>query len=257
MTQNKTLLSVGAFAKRVGVSVRTLQYYDKIGLFKPNAHTTAGRRLYSEQDFARFQQIITLKRIGLSLADIKGVLTTQPDEIPDMLARQKQALKEKVCQLQRLIRTIESVEKSINTAETFDMEQFVHIIMEVHMSNQTNWIEQFLTDGQQEDIRTITQGTLEEQKQLGEMWKQLFQDIQAHLAGDPDHNNAQELLARWQTLMKTYTKSDVRLQATLENAYSQITTLADAMNLPEEVRNWLQQMQVSAHFASQTDQHEN
>lgn len=254
MSQNNTLLSAGAFAKRVGVSVRTLQYYDKIGLFKPNAYSEAGRRLYSEQDFARFQQIVTLKLIGLSLEDIKGLLTTNHAQIPSMLNHQKQALKQKVCQLQRIIQTIESAEEAINTDETVDLEKFVHIIMEVHMSNQTDWIEQFLTDGQQEKVHTFTQGTLEEQKQMGEMWKHLFEDIQAHLAGDPNHTNAQTLITRWQSLMHTYTQADTRLQATLENAYSQIASLSDVTDLPEEIRTWLQQMQAASVFASQADQ---
>ena len=58
---------IGDFANKAGVTVRTIRYYDRIGLLRPTSRSDANQRLYSELDFARLQQILTLKLIGLSL----------------------------------------------------------------------------------------------------------------------------------------------------------------------------------------------
>ena len=57
-------MTIGALAKRVGVSVRTLRYYDEIGLLAPARHTAAGYRLYGAGDVARLQQIRSLRHSG-------------------------------------------------------------------------------------------------------------------------------------------------------------------------------------------------
>lgn len=67
-------MTVGMLAKQVNVSVRTLQYYDKMGLLKPSSISEGGRRLYGPNDMTILHQIITLKNLGLSLDDIKSSL---------------------------------------------------------------------------------------------------------------------------------------------------------------------------------------
>ena len=61
---------MGQLAKRGNVSIRTLQYYDKIGLLKPSSISEGGRRLYNDNDITVLHQIITLKSLGLSLKEI-------------------------------------------------------------------------------------------------------------------------------------------------------------------------------------------
>src|SRR5215218_7724980 len=68
-------MTVGALAKRVGVSVRTLRYYDEIGLLAPARHTAAGYRLYGAGDVARLQQIRSLRQLGFSLDEIRATLS--------------------------------------------------------------------------------------------------------------------------------------------------------------------------------------
>lgn len=66
-----SMYTVGEFAEKMKVSVRTLQYYDKQGLLKQTSHSEGGRRLYSSHDAIILQQILSLKYIGLSLEEIK------------------------------------------------------------------------------------------------------------------------------------------------------------------------------------------
>ena len=65
------MMTVGELAKEANVSVRTLQYYDKIDILKPSSFSEGGRRLYNSKDMALLHQIITLKSLGFSLNDIK------------------------------------------------------------------------------------------------------------------------------------------------------------------------------------------
>ena len=65
-------MTVGEAAKKTGVTVRTLQYYDREGLLSPSAESEGGRRLYTDKDLVMLHQIISLKSLGFSLDDIKG-----------------------------------------------------------------------------------------------------------------------------------------------------------------------------------------
>lgn len=62
---------VGDLASLTGLTVRTLRYYDQIGLFSPSGHSGSGHRMYNEADIQRLQKILSLKDLGLSLEEIK------------------------------------------------------------------------------------------------------------------------------------------------------------------------------------------
>ena len=69
-------MTVVEAAKKLGVTVRTLQYYDKEGLLSPSAASEGGRRLYTDKDLVMLHQIISLKSLGFSLTnDIKYLPT--------------------------------------------------------------------------------------------------------------------------------------------------------------------------------------
>lgn len=69
--------STGEIAELCGVTVRTVQYYDREGLLKPEGFSEGGRRLYSEDSLKTLQIICMYKQLGLSLSDIKSVLAEQ------------------------------------------------------------------------------------------------------------------------------------------------------------------------------------
>ena len=64
-------MTVGEVAKKMGTTVRTLQYYDREKLLCPSAESEGGRRLYSNQDLIKLHQILSLKSLGFSLDDIR------------------------------------------------------------------------------------------------------------------------------------------------------------------------------------------
>ena len=76
---DREYLSVGDLAKRVGVTVRTVQYYDQQGLLSPSAKGPQNQRLYSEEDAALLYNILVLKYLGQSLTSIKEQRTSLND----------------------------------------------------------------------------------------------------------------------------------------------------------------------------------
>ena len=72
-------IQIGELAAAVGLTVRTLHHYDAIGLLVPAQRSQSGRRLYSPQDVRRLYRIVALRRLGLGLAEIGGLLDASPD----------------------------------------------------------------------------------------------------------------------------------------------------------------------------------
>lgn len=70
MVKNRAIpngyMTVGEVAKRMGVTVRALQHYDREGILAPSAVSDGGRRLYTDKDIVKLHQILSLKRLGFS-----------------------------------------------------------------------------------------------------------------------------------------------------------------------------------------------
>lgn len=97
------LLKVGELARRTGLTVRALHHYDSIGLLCPSGRSDKGYRLYSRDDVARLHGIQTLRRMGLSLADVAQLLDDAGTvTLPAIMARQIDALDQEIAQAQAL-----------------------------------------------------------------------------------------------------------------------------------------------------------
>ena len=66
------MMTVNEVSKLAGVSIRTLQYYDKIGLLHPTGYTDAGYRLYDDADLERLQHILLFRELEFPLKDMEG-----------------------------------------------------------------------------------------------------------------------------------------------------------------------------------------
>ena len=69
------MMTVNEVSKLTGVSMRTLQYYDKIGLLKPAEYTESGYRLYDDAALEKLQQILLFRELEFPLKDIKDIIT--------------------------------------------------------------------------------------------------------------------------------------------------------------------------------------
>lgn len=80
--------TVNEVSRLTGVSIRTLQYYDKIGLLHPAGYTEAGYRLYDDTDLEKLQQILMFKELEFPLKDIARIIKS-PDFDREKAIRQQ------------------------------------------------------------------------------------------------------------------------------------------------------------------------
>ncbi|MDQ0340515.1 DNA-binding transcriptional MerR regulator [Caldalkalibacillus uzonensis] len=81
--------TISEFADLTAVTVRTLHYYDEIGLLKPSGYNKQGHRLYTNADLIGLQKVVTLKFLGFSLDQIKQMLDEGSRDIRHSLQWQK------------------------------------------------------------------------------------------------------------------------------------------------------------------------
>jgi ubiquinone/menaquinone biosynthesis C-methylase UbiE len=126
-------LKIGEFAKRSGVTVKTLLHYDKIGLLKPSEKTDSGYRIYCEDDFLKLQQITTLKFIGLSLSEISHIINESGENLENMISIQKKALEEKKKHIESVIAVFNKAETKAKENKFLDVNNLINIIKITNM----------------------------------------------------------------------------------------------------------------------------
>ena len=100
---SKEMMTVHEVSKLTGISIRTLQYYDKIGLFPPAEYTEAGYRLYDEKALSRLQIILLFRELEFPLKDIKGIIDSPDFDRNKALEQQIKLLEMKKEHLENLI----------------------------------------------------------------------------------------------------------------------------------------------------------
>lgn len=118
VTVSQPLLKIGEFARRAGVSLRTLRYYEELGLLQPTARTRGRFRCYREADLDRLRLIQSLQQLGLRLERI-GELLALPDPERDrvgFLTRVRAALAEQESLVQEEIQRLRLEAERIATA---------------------------------------------------------------------------------------------------------------------------------------------
>ncbi|MET0315573.1 MAG: MerR family transcriptional regulator [Rhodococcus fascians] len=108
MSENAKL-TVGAVAKLVGVSVRTLHHYDEIGLVVPSDRTSVGYRTYSAADVERLHQVLTYRELGFSLAQVQEVLSADSVDAMAHLRRQRELLEQRIDRLHQMAAAVEKM----------------------------------------------------------------------------------------------------------------------------------------------------
>ena len=105
-------MQIKEFAEQIGVSVRTLHYYDEIGLLKPSeVDAQNGYRFYDERSLERMQEILFYRELDFSLKTIAQILSSPDYDKQQALTRQRKLLLAKKERLERLIDALDSMEK--------------------------------------------------------------------------------------------------------------------------------------------------
>ena len=115
--------TVHELAELAGISVRTLHYYDEIGLLEPSSIEKNGYRSYEEKELLRLQQILFFRELDFPLEDIKRILDKPDFEIVAALRSHKELIKVKQKRLDGLIKTIDKTIKHMTKQQKMKDEE--------------------------------------------------------------------------------------------------------------------------------------
>lgn len=134
--------SSGEFARMAHVTLRTIRYYDKQDILKPSFVSEAGARFYTDEDFARLQQILLLKYLGFSLEDIREMTIDDTDYhfMLNSLNIQLKLVQDRIEQMQLVEKAIRDTTELIEQQHSVDWSQMLNLIhltgMEKSLKNQ-------------------------------------------------------------------------------------------------------------------------
>lgn len=209
---------VGELARYTGLSVRTLHWYDEIGLLVPSCHSEAGHRLYAAEDVARLQQIKSLRQLGLSLEEVRDCLD-RPDFSPLALVRTHLVrLREQIEVQRRLCGRLEAIASRFEAAETVSVEDLVQTIEDMSM------LENYYTPEQLEQLKERKAQVGEERiHQVQEEWPKLIAEVKAEMerGTDPTAASAQALAKRWMALVNEFTGGDAGIAQSLKRLWEE------------------------------------
>ena len=130
--------TVNEVSRLTGVSIRTLQYYDKIGLLHPAGYTEAGYRLYDDTDLERMQQILLFKELEFPLKDIARIIKSPDFDREKAIRQQIKLLTLKKEHLEKLIDLARGIKitggNEIMDFSAFDTKQLDEYTANAHCS---------------------------------------------------------------------------------------------------------------------------
>lgn len=219
------------------VSVRTLRFYDQVGLLSPTSYTEAGYRLYTDSDFLRLQQILALKFLGFSLDEIKRCLRVGPIGLRGALALQKAMMQEKREQLDAVISAIDETQSLLRSNQQ-EWESIVRVIRVMQMAQSNDWRKKYFSDAQLQQMEELSKQSYteeqraklaewgknwseEDQRVANEQWSALSAELKRLTAAgsDPVGPEAQALAARWAAQVSGFTHDDPDILEGLKNLY--------------------------------------
>lgn len=205
---------VAEFAKLAGVTVRTLQYYDRIDLLKPSDVTESGHRLYTRHDLLRLQQIVTLKWMGFSLTHIGDMLDSESYDFRRSLQAQKRAI---TAERERLAQVAGLIDDALDAVDagTLDADAIGAVIRGLSMRDEL--MRQYYTDEQSAGIALRAMAYTPEQMQQAEQdWRDLYAAFEAVRDHPPESESVQTLAAQMHTLIEAFTGGDPATEASLQ-----------------------------------------
>lgn len=191
------MMTVNAVSKLTGVSIRTLQYYDKIGLLKPAGYTESGYRLYDDTAMEVLQQILLFRELEFSLREIKEIIS-EPGFDRDRALEQQIALltmkKERLEDLIAFARGIKLTGVRVMDFSVFDtkkMEEYARQAKE-------QWGK---TAEYREYEQKLQSRTEEDERGIWERFMRIFMDFGRLKEAEPAAPEAQALVKKLQAFI--------------------------------------------------------
>jgi MerR family transcriptional regulator, thiopeptide resistance regulator len=208
-------VQIGALAKATGVTVRALHHYDAVGLLVPDERSYSGRRPYSRANVERLYRIIALRKLGLSLEQIREVLEREPDLVA--------TVRSQLAPLERNLALQQELHASLTRIlAMLDREQHPTLDQLVQATQVMTMIENHYTPEQLTQLERRRQQLGDGAIKQGEReWAELIESVRAErAAGTPPTDPRMLALARrWRSLVEQFTGGDEGIRRSLQDMY--------------------------------------
>jgi DNA-binding transcriptional MerR regulator len=217
------LRRIKEFAGEAGVTVRTLQFYDRLGLLKPAALSEGGYRLYGETQLERLEHIMALRFVGFNLDQIKELLGRSSRPLVVALRMQRELIARQKHRLESALAAIDEAEAALSRQES-DVWSTLRTVIEVFkMQNDWDWTKKYYSREARERLEERLKTTPRETIEQGQRdWSALLADVEdaAAAALDPASETAGALAERWRDLLALFTQGNAEIQQGLNRVWS-------------------------------------
>ena len=215
------LLRIGELARRTGLTVRTLHHYDALGLLRPSAQTESGHRRYAAADVARLQQIVSLRALGLPLAQIRVALDRDGADPCAVLERHLAHIRAQIAAQTKLAARLEGLAAHLAYTGGTSVEDLLHLI------HATTMIEKHYTPEQLQKLEQRRAEVGEDRiRAIERAWSDLFAEAARQAGLDPAGPEMQALARKAEGLIGEFTGGDEGIRDSLKRA---VQTDAGAM----------------------------
>jgi MerR family transcriptional regulator, thiopeptide resistance regulator len=259
---NQKVYHITDFARKSSVSVRTLRYYDKLGLLVPSLYDESGYRLYTDEDFIHLQSILSFKFLGFSLKEIQSVLSEDQQGLHKRLVQQKAMMKAKQIHIDRILEAIERVEESL-LSDHFKYEFITELIQVTQMKLKPEWVDKYLTTEERNTMRELAKQsyskealqklaakgwTEEDHKQHLKEYKFFRESLtklvkEGYLPGSPE---AQELAKYLIEMNKRRSQNDPQIREGMKKSWENFNSLPEDIKpktyvIPDRERDFIKE----------------
>jgi len=167
-------LTIGELAKYLNISVRTLQYYDQIGLMKPSEISESGRRIYKATDMTKLHQILSLKSLGFSLDDIKDKIipVNNSNDVVSLLNQQSEIINNKIEKLQKVLESIKMLKTEISIKKEVDWNKYSNMVSLIQENSEYYWVVNYLDN---KIIDHLSEQRGGDKNNSSGWWKEIFE----------------------------------------------------------------------------------
>lgn len=201
------ILDIAEVARRTGLSSRALRFYEARGLVKP-LRTASGRRAYGPGELERINQVVALKRAGLTLAQIQRLGGRGPTDLSRLVAAQLEAIEARAAELAEAKALLLAVQSRIERGEPLDVATFCSLIRHGDKIMETeNWkkaLERHYTPEELAHWARNPPPAGFDQADYSRRWQELGARIEAALPLDPASGEAQAFVAEWNGLLEPF-----------------------------------------------------
>jgi len=213
---NHTALKVGDLARRTGLTIRTLHHYHDIGLLVPSQQTDSGHRLYTANDVARLQQIVSLRQLGFALDDIKSCLDSATFDPLKVVEMHRARIQQQIALQQQLLERLEGIARFLRSRAEVSVESLLQTMEVMQM------IEKYYTPEQLAELKQRADAFgPERMREVEAEWPRLIAQVKAakEAGVDPTSPDVQALAKRWMELVEMFTGGNPEIARSLKTLY--------------------------------------